>query len=93
MKAKDFSLEKNQLWKLTDRHLKIMSVGRFLTHFKHYLSVDQKRVPTQLGTIVAVQAYLKKNRGKLITEDHPLNRLSLVEANGNGKAARSTASK
>lgn len=68
------SLEKNQLWKMGDTtHIKILEVGKHLTHFKHYKTIDQKRVPIQLNNIVAVQELLKEHGAKLITTSHPLN--------------------
>jgi hypothetical protein len=74
MKSKKTAqLEKNQLWKMGDTtHIKILEVGKHLTHFKHYKTVDQKRVPIQLNNIVAVQELLKENGAKLITKNHPL---------------------
>lgn len=76
MKSKKVALplEKNQLWKLGDTHIKILEVGKHLTHFKHYKTIDQKRVPIQLNNIAAVQEYLKDNKATLIVrKDHPLN--------------------
>jgi hypothetical protein len=73
-KAAAASLEKNQLWKMSDTtHIKILEVGKHLTHFKHYKTVDQKRVPIQLNNILAVQELLKEHGATLITKSHPLN--------------------
>jgi hypothetical protein len=57
-------LAKGQLWKMDDRHIEIMEVGKTLTHYRLFQS--QKRVPISLGGIAAVQAYLKTNGAKLI---------------------------
>ena len=57
-------LAKGQLWKMDDRHIEIMEVGKTLTHYRLFQS--QKRVPISLGGIVAVQAYLKTNGARLI---------------------------
>ena len=80
MKSKKMALlEKNQLWKMGDTtHIKILEVGKHLTHFKHYKTIDQKRVPIQLNNIVAVQELLKENGATLITKSHPLNTVSPV---------------
>jgi hypothetical protein len=66
-KAKKLSpvpLAKGQLWKMDDRHIEIMEVGKTLTHYRLFQS--QKRVPISLGGIAAVQAYLKTNGARLI---------------------------
>jgi hypothetical protein len=68
MKAKKPSppppLAKGQLWKMEDKHIEIMEVGKTLTHYRLFQS--QKRVPISLGGITAVQAYLKTNGAKLV---------------------------
>jgi hypothetical protein len=67
MKAKKPSpppLAKGQLWRMDDKHIEIMEVGKTLTHYRLFQS--QKRVPISLGGITAVQAYLKTNGAKLI---------------------------
>src|SRR5271157_2344789 len=73
MKAKKLPpppLAKGQLWKMDDKHIEIMEVGKTLTHYRLFQS--QKRVPISLGGIVAVQAYLKTNGAKLIRKASPL---------------------
>jgi hypothetical protein len=57
-------LAKGQLWKMDDKHIEIMEVGKTLTHYRLFQS--QKRVPISLGGIAAVQAYLKSNGARLI---------------------------
>ena len=57
-------LAKGQLWKMADKHIEIMEVGKTLTHYRLFQS--QKRVPISLGGIAAVQAYLKTNGARLI---------------------------
>jgi hypothetical protein len=63
-KAPPVPLAKGQLWKMDDKHIEIMEVGKTLTHYRLFQS--QKRVPISLGGIAAVQAYLKSNGAKLI---------------------------
>jgi len=63
-------LAKGQLWKMDDRHVEIMEVGKTLTHYRLYQA--QKRVPISLGGIDTVQAYLQTNRAKLIRKAAPL---------------------
>jgi hypothetical protein len=62
-------LAKGQLWKMDDKHIEIMEVGKTLTHYRLFQS--QKRVPISLGGIAAVQAYLKSNGAKLIRKPVP----------------------
>lgn len=57
-------LAKGQLWKMDDKHIEIMEVGKTLTHYR--LFQTQKRVPISLGGITAVQAYLRTNGARLI---------------------------
>jgi hypothetical protein len=63
-------LAKGQLWRMDDKHIEIMEVGKTLTHYRLFQS--QKRVPISLGGIAAVQAYLKTNGAKLIRKSSPL---------------------
>jgi len=63
-KASPIPLAKGQLWKMDDKHVEIMEVGKTLTHYRLFQS--QKRVPISLGGIAAVQAYLKSNGAKLV---------------------------
>ncbi len=69
-----YILEKDQLWQLPESHIKIVGVGRHLTHFKHCKTLDQKRVTTQIESIVDLQKYLKEHHGKLIKESAPLKK-------------------
>jgi hypothetical protein len=62
-------LAKGQLWKMDDKHIEIMEVGKTLTHYRLFQS--QKRVPISLGGIAAVQAYLRTNGAKLIRKPVP----------------------
>ena len=68
-KALPISLAKGQLWKMDDKHIEIMEVGKTLTHYR--LFQNQKRVPISLGGICTVQAYLKTNNAKLVREIAP----------------------
>jgi hypothetical protein len=69
-KPDSLSLAKGQLWKMDDKHIEIMEVGKTLTHYR--LFQNQKRVPISLGGIAAVQAYLKTNGAKLIRKAAPV---------------------
>ena len=63
-------LAKGQLWKMDDKHIEIMEVGKTLTHYRLFQS--QKRVPISLGGIAVVQAYLKTNGAKLVRKPVPM---------------------
>jgi hypothetical protein len=63
------SLEKGQLWKMDDKHLEIMEVGKTLTHYR--LFSNQKRVPISLGGIQTVQDFLRNNKAELIRQGNP----------------------
>jgi hypothetical protein len=68
-KSAPIPLVKGQLWKMDDKHIEIMEVGKTLTHYRLFQS--QKRVPISLGGIAAVQAYLKTNGAILIRKPAP----------------------
>lgn len=69
-KPASLALAKGQLWKMDDKHIEIMEVGKTLTHYR--LFQNQKRVPISLGGIAAVQAYLKTNGAKLVRKAAPV---------------------
>ncbi len=69
-KPASIPLAKGQLWKMEDRHLEIVEVGKTLTHYR--LFQTQKRVPVSLSGIASVQAILKDNHAKLIRKTLPL---------------------
>jgi hypothetical protein len=69
-KALPVPLAKGQLWKMDDKHIEIMEVGKTLTHYRLFQS--QKRVPISLGGIAAVQAYLRTNHAILIRKTAPV---------------------
>jgi hypothetical protein len=73
MNSKKFTtipLAKGQLWKMADKHIEIMEVGKTLTHYR--LFQNQKRVPISLGGITAVQAYLRANGATLVRKEAAL---------------------
>lgn len=69
-KSISLALAKGQLWKMDDKHIEIMEVGKTLAHYR--LFQNQKRVPISLGGIAAVQAYLKTNGAKLVRKAAPV---------------------
>ena len=69
-KPASIPLAKGQLWKMSDRQIEIMEVGKTLAHYR--LFQTQKRVPISLGGITTVQAYLKTNRAKLVRKAAPI---------------------
>jgi hypothetical protein len=63
------SLAKGQLWKMEDKNLEIMEVGKTLTHYR--LFSNQKRVPISLGGIQTVQDFLRNNKAELVRPANP----------------------
>jgi hypothetical protein len=61
-------LAKGQIWKLPDSHIEILEIGKRLTHYRHFRTLDAKRVPIQLTGIQTIQAYLKTNKAVLIQQ-------------------------
>jgi hypothetical protein len=59
-------LAKGQIWKLPDSHIEILEIGKRLTHYRHFRTLDAKRVPIQLTGIQTIQAYLKTNKAILV---------------------------
>jgi len=59
---------------LTKSHIKIIAVGKHLTHFKHCKTLEQKRVSIQVESVAGVQKYLKDNNGKLVKDNPPLKK-------------------
>lgn len=69
-----YILETDQLWQLAGTHIKIVGVGKHLTHFKHCKTLDEKRVTIQIQSIVELQNYLKDHHGRLIKHPVPLKK-------------------
>ena len=61
-------LAKGQIWKLPDSHIEILEIGKRLTHYRHFRTLDAKRVLIQLTGIQTIQAYLKTNKAVLIQQ-------------------------
>ncbi|MEO5803596.1 MAG: hypothetical protein ABIR24_08695 [Verrucomicrobiota bacterium] len=57
---------------MPEAHIKIVGVGKHLTQYKHSKTLDQKRVTTQIESIVDLQKYLKEHHGKLVNPQAPL---------------------
>ena len=73
MKAKKIitiALAKGQLWKMEDKHIEIMEVGKTLTHYRFFQ--NQKRVPISLGPINTVQAFLRNNQARPVRKAAPV---------------------
>ena len=64
-------LEKGQIWKLPDSHIEILEIGKRLTHYRHFRTLDAKRVPIQLTGISTIQAYLKTHKAILVDSRQP----------------------
>ncbi len=86
MKSKNriapISLAKGQVWKLEDKHLEIMEVGKTLTHYRLYR--NQKRVPISLGGIQTVTDYLR-SKGATLIKERPVVKEKAAEVVSAGK--------
>lgn len=62
-------LAKGQLWRMANKHLEIVELGKRLTHYRLLTRVDQRGAPLRLGGAAEVEAYLEAHQAKLVTED------------------------
>ena len=59
-------LTKGQIWKLADSHLEITHLGKRLTEFKQFRTLDNRRANSQMASIERVQEMLRENRAVLL---------------------------
>ena len=59
-------LASGQLWRLKDKHLEIVDLGKRLAHYRLLNTLNQRGVPVRLGPVEAVQDYLTANKAKLL---------------------------
>ena len=67
-KSRAVTLEKGQLWKLEDCLIQIVAIGKNLTHYKRFNSINQKGVPTKLERTRTVETYLKAKGATLLRQ-------------------------
>ena len=60
------SIEKGQVWKLEDRHIQIVHVGKTLAQYKETKTLQQRGAPTHFKQIAVLQEFLSKEKAKLI---------------------------
>jgi hypothetical protein len=60
------SIEKGQIWKLEDRHIQIVHVGKTLAQYKETKTLQQRGAPTHFKQIAVLQEFLAKEKAKLI---------------------------
>lgn len=65
------SIEKGQIWKLEDRHIQIVHVGKTLAQYKETKTLQQRGAPTHFKQIAILQEYLAKEKAKLIQKAPP----------------------
>lgn len=61
-----FVLSKGQIWKLADSHLEITHMGKRLTEFKQFRTLDNRRANSQMASIERVQEMLREHRAVLL---------------------------
>ena len=59
-------LSKGQIWKLAESHLEITHMGKRLTEYKQFRTLDNRRANSQMASIERVQQMLKENRAVLL---------------------------
>jgi hypothetical protein len=60
-----------QIWKLCDRYLLIVHVGKLLAQYKELRSLTQRGGRTEFTQIVALQQMLLKNKAKMVRRPAP----------------------
>lgn len=69
MRIEKRPLAKGQLWRMANKHLEIVELGKRLTHYRLLTRVDQRGAPLRLGGAAEVEAYLEAHQAKLVTEE------------------------
>jgi len=64
--AKPEPLAKGQLWRMVDKHLEIVEMGKRLMHYRLLTRLDQRGVPVRLGNAEEIEAYLRTNKATLV---------------------------
>jgi hypothetical protein len=59
-------LAKDQLWKVNDRYIHVVELGKTLIHYKMSNGRQQRGLPVKMSAIETVQEYLKSNRAVLV---------------------------
>ena len=65
-KSASLVLVKGQIWKLQDSHIEILEMGKRLTSYKHFRTLDNRSAPTQLANIQSVQEMLTTHKAVLL---------------------------
>ena len=69
MRIEKRPLAKGQLWRMANKHLEIVELGKRLTHYRLLTRVDQRGAPLRLGGAAEVEAYLEAHQAKLVTAE------------------------
>ncbi len=66
-RSRNASLAAGQLWQMKSGYIQIAHVGKMLVDYQQPRQPGQKAVQIQTGSIDSIQAYLKMNRAKLVS--------------------------
>lgn len=70
-KAVSQPLAKGQVWKLTDRYIEIVHIGKLLAQYKETRTPSQRGAATQFKQIAELEKALVKTKAKLIKKGTP----------------------
>ena len=69
-RARRQPLQSGQVWHMPELRMKVDLVGKLLVHYK-LAKHNAVRIPNSIGSIAAIEKFLKKNKADLVTEPAP----------------------
>ncbi|MFN7141813.1 MAG: hypothetical protein ACK4UN_21035 [Limisphaerales bacterium] len=63
---KSTPLVQGQIWKLENKHIEIVHVGKLLAQYKESRNVKQRGTPVQFKQIAVLQESLRKQKAELL---------------------------
>ena len=69
-RARQQPLESGQVWHMPELRMKVDLVGKLLVHYK-LAKHNAVRIPNSIGSIAAIEKFLKKNKAVLVQETAP----------------------
>ena len=70
-KAVSQPLAKGQIWKLSDRYIEIVHIGKLLAQYKETRTPNQRGAATQFKQIAELEKALTKTKAKLVKKGTP----------------------
>jgi predicted metal-dependent phosphotriesterase family hydrolase len=62
-------LVKGQIWKLDDRHVQIVHIGKLLAQYRETRTLKQRGAPVQFKQIAVLQEFLFKQKAELLNPE------------------------